>query len=156
MESRIIIRNVIMEPNDIKEDREKFLLKILRENRAKLHSLEDGFIVKIVKILDKHNIVSNVTGNIIFTVKFLVKSITLKTGLEIPVVVKMVLTPGILCQYYDIKIWIPSIKTNGFKFISNTFIKGKNQIIVGHTITAKLSEIRYEKKSFSCIASLIT
>jgi hypothetical protein len=68
----------------------------------------------------------------------------------------MILAPGMLCNYYDIKIWVPIANTNGFKFISNILIKKKEQISVGSEMNVKISEIRYEKKKFSCIASLVT
>ena len=109
-----------------------------------------------MKIIDWSNQVSNITGNILFNTNLLVNSIILKKNLEIPVTVTMILAPGILCNYYDIKIWVPISNTNGFKFISNMLIKKKQQISVGSTVDVKISEIRYEKKKFSCIASLVT
>jgi len=152
MEQRKIQRIVFMPPDKIGNDREEFLLQTLRQNRDKLHSQKDGYIVEILKITDWSNQVSNITGNILFKTNVMVNSIILKKKLEIPVAVTMILAPGILCNYYDIKIWVPIANTNGFKFISNMLIKKKQQIAVGSTINVKISEIRYEKKKFSCIA----
>lgn len=156
MEQRKIQRIVFMPPDKIGNDREEFLLQTLKQNRDKLHSQKDGYIVEILKITDWSNQVSNITGNILFKTNVMVNSIILKKKLEIPVAVTMILAPGILCNYYDIKIWVPIANTNGFKFISNMLIKKKQQIAVGSTINVKISEIRYEKKKFSCIASLVT
>jgi len=156
MEQRKIQRIVFMPPDKIGNDREEFLLQTLKQNRDKLHSQKDGYIVEILKITDWSNQVSNITGNILFKTNVMVNSIILKKKLEIPVSVTMILAPGILCNYYDIKIWVPIANTNGFKFISNMLIKKKQQIAVGSTINVKISEIRYEKKKFSCIASLVT
>ena len=156
MEQRKIQRIVFMPPDKIGNDRNEFLLQTLKQNRDKLHSQKDGYIVEILEIIDWSNQVSNITGNILFKTNAMVNSIILKRNLEIPVTVTMILAPGILCNYYDIKIWIPISNTNGFKFISNTLIKKKQQISVGDTATVKISEIRYEKKKFSCIASLVT
>ncbi len=156
MEQRKIQRIVFMPPDKIGTDRREFLLQTLKQNRDKLHSQKDGYIVEIVKIIDWSNQVSNITGNILFNTNLLVNSIILKKNLEIPVTVTMILAPGILCNYYDIKIWVPISNTNGFKFISNMLIKKKQQISVGSTVDVKISEIRYEKKKFSCIASLVT
>ena len=156
MEQRKIQRIVFMPPDKIGNDREEFLLQTLRQNRDKLHSQKDGYIVEILKITDWSNQVSNITGNILFKTNLMVNSIILQKNLEIPVSVTMILAPGILCNYYDIKIWVPIANTNGFKFISNMLIKKKQQIAVGSTINVKISEIRYEKKKFSCIASLVT
>ena len=156
MEQRKIQRIVFMPPDKIGNDREEFLLQTLKQNRDKLHSQKDGYIVEILKITDWSNQVSNITGNILFKTNVMVNSIILKKKLEIPVAVTMILAPGILCNYYDIKICVPIANTNGFKFISNMLIKKKQQIAVGSTINVKISEIRYEKKKFSCIASLVT
>tara|TARA_Y100001980_G_C14529228_1_gene305018 strand:- start:151 stop:621 length:471 start_codon:yes stop_codon:yes gene_type:complete len=156
MEQRKIQRIVFMPPDKIGNDREEFLLQTLKQNRDKLHSQKDGYIVEILKITDWTNQVSNITGNILFKTNLMVNSIILQKNLEIPVSVTMILAPGILCNYYDIKIWVPIANTNGFKFISNMLIKKKQQIAVGSTINVKISEIRYEKKKFSCIASLVT
>lgn len=156
MEQRKIQRIVFMPPDKIGNDREEFLLQTLKQNRDKLHSQKDGYIVEILKITDWSNQVSNITGNILFKTNVMVNSIVLKKKLEIPVAVTMILAPGILCNYYDIKIWVPIANTNGFKFISNMLIKKKQQIAVGSTINVKITEIRYEKKKFSCIASLVT
>ena len=156
MEQRKIQRIVFMPPDKIGNDREEFLLQTLKQNRDKLHSQKDGYIVEILKITDWTNQVSNITGNILFKTNLMVNSIILQKNLEIPVSVTMILAPGILCNYYDIKIWVPIANTNGFKFISNMPIKKKQQIAVGSTINVKISEIRYEKKKFSCIASLVT
>ena len=156
MEQRKIQRIVFMPPDKIGEDRKEFLLETMRKNKDKLHSQKDGYIVEVLEIVNWINQVSNISGNIIFKTCVLVNSIVLKKNLEIPVTVTMILAPGILCNYYDIKIWIPILNTNGFKFISNTLIKKKLQISVGSTVDVKILEIRYEKKKFSCIASLVT
>ena len=156
MEQRKIQRVVIMPPDKIGDDRKEFLLETLKKSRDKLHSQKDGYIVEILEIIDWSNQVSNITGNILFKTNVMVNSIILKRNLEIPVTVTMILAPGILCNYYDIKIWVPIANTNGFKFISNMLIKKKEQIAVGSTMNVKISEIRYEKKKFSCIASLVT
>ena len=156
MEQRKIQRIVFMPPDKIKKDRSEFLLQTLKQNRDKLHSQKDGYIVEILEITDWTNQVSNITGNILFKTNALVNSIILKRNLEIPVTVTMILAPGMLCNYYDIKIWVPIANTNGFKFISNILIKKKEQISVGSEMNVKISEIRYEKKKFSCIASLVT
>ncbi len=156
MEQRKIQRIVFMPPDKIGNDREEFLLQTLKQNRDKLHSQKDGYIVEILKITDWSNQVSNITGNILFKPNVKENSIVLKKKLENPVAATMILAPGILCNYNDIKIWVPIANTNGFKFISNMLIKKKQQIAVGSTINVKITEIRYEKKKFSCIASLVT
>jgi len=156
MEKRILTIDISMSPTRMSEDRDTFLLTTLKENKNKLHSMEDGYIISVLKIINHTNIISPITCNIIFTTKFLVNSIVLKKGVKLLSSVKMILSTGLLCQFQDIKIWIPCGKTGGYKFAYGMYIKNNDEINVDDEVQVQLIEIRYEKKSFSCIAILTT
>ena len=147
---------ITMKPSEMGEEVKTFLLRKLKENKKCLNSFTNGYITKILKIVSYENILSVVTANIIFNVVYLAEVIKLKPGIKLLGIVKMTLSTGILCQFQDIKIWIPSGKTAGYKFSASVYTKGQNFIKIGDEIQATILEIRYEKKNFACIASLTT
>ena len=154
MEQRIITTNISMSPTRMEEPRGPFLLDTLQKNKHRLHSPEDGYIIKIIKIISFTNVISPVTCNIIFTTKFLAESIILQKGVKLLSSVKMMLGTGLLCQFQDVKIWIPTGKTGGYRYDNGMYIKDDEEINLGDEVQVQLTEMRYEKKSFSCIAVL--
>ena len=147
---------ISMNPKNIKKDKKykEFLFKTLQEKKDILNSVNNGYILNIKKILNYNNYISPVSSDIIFTVTFLAECLMLKKGLKLDVNVKMIISHGILCNFKNIKIWIPNNKINGYKFKSSIFEKDDDQIKINDKIQVKLVEIRYEKNIFSCIASL--
>ena len=156
MTTRVLNRDISVSPDKINTDYKELMLQTLEANKKLLHSRENGYVTKILKIINYKNIISPVSANIIFNVKFLVETIILKKGLTLLVNVKMIISHGILCNFRNIKIWIPSEQTNGYKYKSSIFEKNEEQIKVNDEIQVKLIEIRYEKNMFSCIALLTT
>ena len=154
MEQRIITTNISMSPTRMEEPRGPFLLATLQQNKHRLHSLEDGYIIKILEVISFTNIISPVTCNIIFTTTFLAESIILQKDVKLLAYVKMILGTGLLCQFQDVKIWIPTGKTGGYRYANGVYIKGNEEIVIDDEVQVQLTEIRYEKKSFSCIAVL--
>ena len=156
MTTRVLNKEISMSPENINKDYKKFMFQTLEDNKNLLHSIKNGYVTKILKIINYKNIISPVSANIIFNVKFLVETIILEKGLTLLVNVKMIISHGILCNFRNIKIWIPSEQTNGYKYKSSIFEKNEEQIKVNDEIQVKLIEIRYEKNMFSCIALLTT
>ncbi len=156
MQKLCLDTKVIMKPSEITTDLNEFLIETIRANRQYLNSEEHGCIAKINKIIDHKNIVSPVTANIVYTVEIEVERLLPKKGLKLLVEIKMLLSTGILCQLYDIKFWIPVNKAGGYKYMNNRYIKGDAELHEGDNIQIQILEIRYEKKTFSCIALLTT
>ena len=156
MQKLCLDTKVIMKPSEITSDLDKFLMETIRTNRQYLNSAEHGCIAKVNKIIDHTNIVSSVTSNIVYTVKIEVERLLPIQGLKLLVEIKMLLSTGILCQLYDIKFWIPATKTGGYKYIHNKYVKKDSELQQGDEVQIQILEIRYEKKTFSCIALLTT
>jgi hypothetical protein len=156
MTTRVLNRDISVSPNKINTDYKELMLQTLEANKKLLHSIKNGYVTKILKIINYKNIISPVSANIIFNVTFLVETIILEKGLILLVNVKMIISHGILCNFKNIKIWIPCEQTNGYKYKSSIFEKNEEQIKVNDEIQVKLIEIRYEKNMFSCIALLTT
>ena len=52
----------------------------------------------------------------------------------------------VLCQMHT--------KHGGYRYANGVYIKGNEEIVIDDEVQVQLTEIRYEKKSFSCIAVL--
>ena len=156
MQARVLKRSVTMPPQMMEENINDFLLLTLQKYRHDLNSKSTGYVTRINKILNYNNKISVVTGNIVFDVTFEADTIFLRKGLKMIVTVKMCLSTGILCQYQEIKIWIPRTKTSGYSFTNGRYQKDGETIEIGENVQVEISGIRYERKVFSCIARLTT
>lgn len=154
MIDNIITEDIIIQPGDLDKNIKEFLLEQLNINKEKLHSNENGYIINFKKIISYTNKISHITGNIIFTTKAVASVVKPSKGTILNANVTMLINHGILCQYKNIKIWIPSDKMNGYKFAHGIYNKGKDVIKKDDEIQVNILETRYEDHKFSCIALL--
>jgi len=154
MDECIIYEEIVIKPTDLNKNISDFLLIKLNENKEKIHSKENGYIINFKKIISYTNKISHITGNILFNVKTLATVIKPKKDKIMNATVKMLINHGILCQYKNIKIWIPSDKMDGYKFYYGVYKKNKDKIQKEDEIQVKIIETRYEDHKFSCIALL--
>lgn len=154
MDECIINKEIIIKPTDLNKNVSDFLLFKLNENKEKIHSKENGYIINFKKIISYTNKISHITGNILFNVKTLATVMNPKKDKIMIATVTMLINHGILCQHKNIKIWIPSDKMNGYKFSYGIYKKNKDKIQKEDEIQVKITETRYEDHKFSCIALL--
>ncbi len=153
-ETKILKVRVSMKPCNLDQKPGKYILKKLKEMKETLTSNLAGHVIDILDIISYSNKISDVTEDIIWTVVYKALVFRPRKDQKLEVKVTMVLASGILCNFYGIKIWVPSHLTNGYKFGSNVFRKDDDVIKVSDTIKIIISVVRYDKKAFSCIARL--
>tara|TARA_B100001769_G_C21822355_1_gene446963 strand:+ start:233 stop:700 length:468 start_codon:yes stop_codon:yes gene_type:complete len=154
MIDNIITEDIIIHPGDLDKNMNEFLLEQLNNHKEKLHSNDNGYIINFKKIISYTNRISHITGNIIFTTKSIASVVKPSKGTKLNVIVTMLINHGILCQYKNIKVWIPSDKMNGYNFSYGVYKKGQNVIQKDDEIQVHILETRYEDHKFSCIALL--
>jgi DNA-directed RNA polymerase subunit E'/Rpb7 len=116
----------------------------------------DGYVIGIKSIDFKSltNVVSRVSGNCIYNVKYTIS--TLKPDVEhvYGVLVNQVFSQGIFCQYNGIQIIVPSGTMDDWTHTNDTFVKDDDIISVASWIQIKIDVIRYDNNNYQCIASL--
>ena len=150
----LITEEIVIHPKDLDKNIHDFLLEKLNSNKENIHSRKNGYIINFKDIVSFTNKISHISGNIIYTVKSIASVIKPEKNKIMIAKVNMLINHGILCQYKNIKIWIPSDKMNGYKFSHGVYKKKKEIIKKDDEIQVKILETRYEDHKFSCIALL--
>lgn len=147
---------VPMKPSHLGLSPVEYIMTTLKTNREYLTTKSGGHVVEIIKIDNYHNEISNVTENIIWTVDYTARVVLPRVGDVLKVLATILLTSGMLCNFHGIKVWVPEHLTGKYRFISNTFSDGEDQIRKDDEINVIVTTVRYDKKAFSCIARLET
>ena len=117
-------------------------------------SQDVGYIISfnnIVKI--NNNIISRSGNEIVFKVSYDVNVFKPNIDDEYEAIITNIFDEGIILEYLNkIRILIPksNLNENGFEFTNNTY----NNWNIGDTINIKITQIKYEKNNFICIANL--
>ena len=154
MEEKILVEKIILESKyinkDIKNNIQNKIEKLKGECTEKY-----GYIIEIIEIIEiMDNKILNNTGDILITVKFKGKILKPKIDMELNAKINMVFNHGIFCEYINLPILIPYTKLKDFEYQDKKFVKGDHVFKIGDNINIVLTDIRYHKKKFNCIASL--
>lgn len=126
----------------ISSDMREYIITLLKNEYEKKAFEKFGIINQIIKIMELTKIdVSNIEGNLNLNFKLLVESYVPKIYDEIKIPIKKILSCGIFLEEPNIKILVSDYdKTKILK-------EGDNILIV-------LTDIRFEKDSFHCLANI--
>ena len=154
MEEQILVEKIILESKYINNNIQNSILNKL-EKLTDICTEKYGYIIDIIKIIEiiDNKILDN-TGDILFTIKFRAKILKPILDLELNAKINMIFNHGIFCQYIHLPILIPYTKLKDFEYKDKKFIKDDVELKIGDNINVKLTDIRYHKKKFNCIASL--
>ena len=121
MEINIIEQQVYIEPKLLNKNLKNNLFKILVETTERTSSYDNGYIVRILRILDvKNNFISKTTSNTIFTITYEAEVLKPREGLTIDGIVCLVFIHGILLDVMgEIKILIPKSTMSDWVFMSD-------------------------------------
>jgi hypothetical protein len=156
--SRLVVeKNIPLEPNKLDCNLYKHLLEKINNTFLNRCDQEYGYIVKIydnVTILS--NIISSTSPNVIFKVKFGIKSIKPETGKKYKCKVCMVFPNGIIAEIENkIKVVIPINKLTEYTFEKTCFKKDNITISKNDDLDIVIDMVKYEKQNFNCIARVI-
>ena len=156
--NRIVIeKNIPLEPNKLDKNFQKHIYEKIESLFLNKCDQENGYIIKIydnISVLD--NIFSLTTSNVIFKVKFGIKSIKPEVGKTFKAKVCMVFSNGIIAEIENkIKVVVPLNKLNDFIFQDSSFKKDNLIIKKNDIIDIIIDMVKYEKQNFNCIAGMI-
>ena len=156
----IIERKVCVEPEFLYYDLNAKLLEKVKKVFENECTQENGYILKINKILRiKDNYISNVNSNIIFIVDIDVENLKPEIDAVYTDKVSMIFSGGLFINIKNkIKLLIPisSLKNYKFEQSTKTFVKDDKTVIKEHDeIQIKITGIKYSKKNFNCFGELI-
>lgn len=156
--NRIVIeKNIPLEPNKLDKNFQKHIYEKIESLFLNKCDQENGYIIKIydnISVLD--NIFSLTTSNVIFKVKFGIKSIKPEVGKTFKAKVCMVFSNGIIAEIENkIKVVVPLNKLNDFIFQDSSFKKDNLIIKKNDIISIIIDMVKYEKQNFNCIAGMI-
>jgi DNA-directed RNA polymerase subunit E'/Rpb7 len=135
------------------------LLKKLKETVENTCNMDQGYILKVIKIIEivDNNIISSNTS-VIFVVKYEAETFKPKINNVISGKVCMIFQHGIFIDILNkMKVIIPIKSLQNFIYNEKIgFISDELTIKVGIQINIKIVLIKYENKSYSCIGNLIS
>ncbi len=155
IEEKICIESVCLGPQ-IK----KHIYQRLHDKMVGKCNQEYGYILSIsdkIKIID--NSLAPAGSGVLFNVKFDIESLKPVENEKYKGKVCMILQHGIFVEVADkLKILIPSDKMNNYKYSKNKKLwkKDGNYINLNDYVTITINLIKYEKKNFNCIGTLVS
>jgi len=152
MESVILVKKVVIEPKEF----HSAIIPALYEKLKNLACCEEyGYILDVKKIIEYTHMLSRTTGNNIYTIKFEANTLKPKIDKKLNCIVMMVLPNGILAEFLDIKLLVPSSELSDYEYKNQTFYNDQKVISVSDQICVKITDMRYIKNKFNCIGTLI-
>lgn len=152
----LIEKNVPLEPRFLDGNISEHILSHLKTMNEP--SKEYGHILDIVKIIEYGlGTVSRISMHIIFPVKFLAKTLKPEEGKTIEAEVTMISQYGIFLGIGSLKILVPYSGMKGYTFKpgDSPYFEGKKSIRKGDNLKVRIKHVKFERKTFSCIAELI-
>ena len=152
MEELILTEKILIKPHNFSSN----IIHLLSEKLKEIPCNEKyGYILDVVKIISYSHLLSRTTGNNIYTVKFEANTLKPKIDKKLNCSVMMILPNGILAEFLDIKLLVPSSKLTDYEYKDQCFYNDKRVISVGDQICISIKNIRYIKNKFNCIGTLI-
>jgi len=117
---------------------------------------EYGYIINILDITCEGDniIISSGKGDILFYVKLTALFLNPFSGLVLKCKINRIFKLGIFGNLEKLKILIPAKKLEDWTYIDDTYKNDSKILKSGDEIFVKIIEVKYEKKSYSCIAIL--
>ena len=150
----ILVARVHVLPEELDNNISDTLFASLQERKQEFNSRENGSVIEILKVLEYTNQVPS-SGIVVFLVTFSATAFLPEKGKELDATVERVISVGIVCCFFGVRIWIHGEELLGYHWDDNTFCGSNGRVCVGDTMRVQISTIRYEKKIFSCIGSLV-
>jgi len=156
--SRVIIeKNIPLESSKLDKNLSKHIFEKINTMFLNKCEQDCGYILKIydnISILN--NIISSTSSNVIFKVRFGIKSIKPEIGKKYKSKVCMTFPNGIIAEIENkIKVVIPINKLTHYTFEKTCFKKGDTTISKNDILDIVVDMVKYEKQNFNCIASII-
>ena len=152
MDNITLTKKISVSPDDFSSN----IISLLSEKLKKIPCSEKhGYILDINKILSYESLLSRTTGNNIYTIKFIASTLKPQIGKKLNCIVVMTLPNGILAEFLDIKLLVPSSNLHDYEYKNQTFYNDKRVITIGDQISVLIKDMRYIKNKFNCIGTLI-
>lgn len=150
----VIEKRIVLECHYLNSKYMKYLLEKLKTTVTSECTEEYGHIIDVKEILEilSHKIDRTNSDNI-FNIKFSATTLKPIAGKIMEGVVCMIYKDGIFITIMDRqKMLIPSVLLKSYKFDDKipSYSDGMKTIMLGNTIQAKVTAVKYNKKNFSC------
>ena len=149
----IIERRVYLEPKYLDENIMTHLLKKVSTTTIGECTKDYGYILSVNKIVQILN-----NEDTIFTLLFDADTLKPETGSKLDGIVCMVYKDGIFVNVLNRqKVLIPSVTLKNYSFdeILATYVGSNSNIKQGDKITVIISAVKFSKKGFICVGSLV-
>jgi|LauGreDrversion4_2_1035121.scaffolds.fasta_scaffold1369981_1 DNA-directed RNA polymerase subunit E'/Rpb7 len=154
----IIESRICIEPQYLSKDIMKHILKKISDNTINECTKENGYILKINKIVGiTDNYISNSNSEIVFNVKYEVQQLKPEIDKKYSGNVCMLFQSGIFLNIESkIKVLIPIDALKNYEYNQSKLeFKSKNKTIkIGDTVDIIITAINYAKQNFNCIGKL--
>lgn len=155
MKLNLVLGCVYLIPTELNEDLYDIVYEKVCKKYEKSSNDKIGYISEV---MDNITINDSVIKNdfVKINVSFNAMVFHPTKGSKLKAIIQVIFNHGIFCFFEKIKILIPVTTLKNYKIVDGELV-GKDSIIykTGDEISIKITEYRYEKKQFNCIASLI-
>lgn len=149
--------NIELSPEYMNNNIRNTLLSKLQEKYVN-KTCKDGYITSLNSIVSIDNTyINDNTYFLIFVVSCDVDIFTPIVNLELDCKVHLVINHGIIAYsniVESLSIFIPISNLKGMEFKGDVFKSDTNTIRRGDDIKVKITDIKYEKKNYKCIATI--
>lgn len=153
-----IDQKVSIDPKFLDSNISYHLLQKIRSMEGKC-TFDYGYIITVNKIVELgENIIAPANSLVVYNVKYEADTIKPEKGMELRGEICMVFQHGVFVDILKkLKVLIPVASLEGYTFTGDSFVSKEDDenIKVGSEVNIRITIVKYDKKSFSCIGELI-
>lgn len=159
MEKSRVVTDLVVEPRHFSHDKfYDYILKLLKEKEMTC-TQEYGYIDQIYQVLDVQNYELLDSGECWIRVQYQASCFKPDVGKRVKTKVEMVFPHGIFSSLYVLRFLVPFKKLDEhYTYIEDAGYRHKKTgklIAVGDDIMIEITNLKYDKGHFSCIADLV-
>lgn len=151
-----LTKDIELHPKYLNSNIANNILEILKSTKICSESI--GIVTEIQKIQKIQSIsISQVTKFPVFRINFMANVVLPQKNVITESKITMIFQQGIFLESDHVKFLVPVSELEGYEYseLTNFFYRGDIILKVGDIINIKIIDIKYEKNSFNCIATLI-
>ena len=154
-----IDQKISIDPKFLDSNISYHILQKIRQNMEGKCTLDYGYIISVNKIVELgENIVAPANSLVVYDVKYEAVTIKPEKGMELSGEICMVFQHGVFADILKkLKVLIPVGSMEEYTFSGDSFVSKEDDenIEVGSEVNIRITMVKYEKKSFSCIGELV-
>lgn len=154
---RMLKTTVFVRPEDLGKDIFMCIRKHLEATKSRYNTKDKGSVVKLHEVIGYRNRVHASTGSMRVDVQFSATTFLPRKGMRVRAKIDRQISCGIVCVFSGVHMWVHGVDMDPYKWdeSSGCFAYNGELISQSTSIEVEVATIRYENKTFSCIAKIV-